>query len=116
MAFPNSRVALAIGLGLLLAPVKLLYSFFPFFNVVDLAAFGLLGAALARRSDRWALTAILISLPSVILAAYFVTRLGLGQLRQGIGIGWLISLFAMPMAALLGAYLRRPRASSGAAA
>ena len=107
---------LILGLGLLLAPFKLLYSFFPLFNVLDLIVFAIAGLAVGRRGAHWALAALLVSVPSMALASYFLVRLGPDQLRHGIGVGWLISLAAMPAAALVGSYWRRPDRPSGDAA
>ena len=107
-AFPVA----ALLIGLALAPIKLVYSFLPFFNVLDILVFAtagfIMGAAAKRR-----LTAAFLIVPSAFLCAYFVYRLGPTQLSQGIGVGWALSLLLVPAATLAGMHVRRSRSGAG---
>jgi hypothetical protein len=97
---------LAVVSGLLIAPVKLVYSFFPFFNLTDVVVFGVLGGLFGyfrpAKSWRWGLW---LSIPTVLLCLAFVRRLGSANLLKGIGTGWAISVLMIPLAACLGSYL-----------
>jgi hypothetical protein len=116
----RSLVALAylaaLGAGVGLALVKVLYSFFPLFNVTDAVVFGGVGMLLGRGGRGiWWLRAVLLPIPGLVLSVLFSARLGLSQLRAGIGVGWLVSAAVVPAAAIAGAYLgaRQRRGRSG---
>lgn len=102
------RVLLALVLGTAGAGLKLFYSFFPLFVVLDVLVFSLLGRLLGRltRSPIWIGVAGL-SLPPLLLIAYFLSRLGWTSLQQGIGMGWILSALLVPLAAGVGLYLSR---------
>jgi hypothetical protein len=97
---------LALVVGLLIAPVKLVYSFFPFFNVTDVLVFGVLGVLFGylrpAKSWQWGLW---LSIPTILLCLAFVRRLGSVNVLQGIGTGWAVSVLVIPLAACLGSYL-----------
>ncbi len=98
--------ALVFLLGLLVAGAKLIYSFFPGFNLLDVLVFALIGWNLGRHtgSPSW-LIGLGLSLPAVILSASFVARLGTAELWQGVGTGWALSILLIPLAAYGGAAL-----------
>ena len=97
---------LSILAALLIAPVKLVYSFFPFFNLTDVVVFGVLGGLFGylrpAKSWRWGLW---LSIPTILLCLAFVRRLGSVNLLQGMGTGWAVSAFIIPLAGCLGSYL-----------
>jgi len=104
--------ALAGVIGLFLLGLKLVYSFFPYFNVTDVVVFALVGGASAHfNPDCGKSSALAASLPATLLCLAIVWRLGLSNLSTGVGTGWLISAFLIPASALggavLGEYLQR---------
>ncbi len=102
--------AIAFGVGLLLVPLKLIYSFFPLFNLVDIAVFGLTGRYFGKRwPAAWWITALLLSLPALSLVALILQNLSLAELLAGVGTGWAVSALLVPGAALGGAYIGRRR-------
>jgi hypothetical protein len=102
------RYSFPLGIGASLAPVKVLYSFLPGFNVLDVLVFGGLSALLVRStSGRWWLGPILLVAPSMFVVAWILRLLGIEDLRAGVGTGWLLSLALIPGAAFAGAYMRR---------
>lgn len=110
---PLPFLLLALLLGLGAAGAKLLYSFFPLFNLWDVLLFALLGWSLGRRSESpgWLLVGLALGLPAALLSAYFVAQLGFPNLWQGIGTGWLLSVLLIPLAAAAGTILGRRTAS-----
>jgi hypothetical protein len=112
-------LALCLGIGALV--LKVLYSFFPLANVIDAVLFAVLGGVVGRwhPERRWAL-AVVASTPALLLIGYIlVVGLDVEQLRQGIGIGWLLSAVVIPTAAIAGAWIstskriRKDSADSG---
>jgi hypothetical protein len=96
---------LALVVGLLIAPVKLVYSFLPFFNFTDVGVFGVLAGLFGyfrpAKSWRWGLW---LSIPTILLCLAFVRLLGSDNLLKGVGTGWAISVLVIPLAACLGSY------------
>ena len=90
--------------GLLLVPVRLVVSFFPFFNIAEVILFGgtslLLAWIFKARSWVWAL---LVAGPTCLLVLRILNRLGLENLSHGIGTGHAVSLILIPVVACLGA-------------
>jgi hypothetical protein len=102
------RYSSALGIGAFLAPVKVLYSFLPGFNILDVLVFGGAAALLGRLTPgRWWVGPILLVAPSIVVIAAILRRLGTEDLRAGIGTGWLLSFVLVPGAAITGAYMRR---------
>jgi hypothetical protein len=98
-------LAFCFGIGALV--LKVLYSFFPLANVIDAVLFAVLGGVAGRwrPERRWTL-AVVVSMPALLLVGYiFVVGLDVEQLRQGIGIGWLLSVIVIPTAAIAGAWI-----------
>ena len=78
------RYSFPLGIGASLAPVKVLYSFLPGFNVLDVLVFGGLSALLVRStSGRWWLGPILLVAPSMFVVAWILRLLGIEDLRAG---------------------------------
>ena len=82
------------------APSSLL---FPIFDVLLFGLFGVGVGYMARWSRRFSV-AVLV-LPSVIIAADIVHRVGSGVLLGGPGSEWALSVLLMPAAAFCGAAL-----------
>jgi hypothetical protein len=98
---------LAFCLGIAALVLKVPYSFFPLANVFDAVLFAVLGGVFGRwhPERRWAL-AVVVSVPALLLVGYIlVVHLNVEQLRQGIGIGWLLSAVVIPTAAIAGAWI-----------
>ena len=83
------------------APSSLLFPII--FDVLLFGLFGLAVGYMARWSRRFSV-AVLV-LPSVIIAADIVHRVGSGVLHGGPGSEWAVSLLLMPAAAFAGAAL-----------
>lgn len=93
--------------GIFLGVLKLAWSFFPFFNLVDMLVFGSIGAFISRRYESGKMLRLLFSvLPSLILISAIIINLGLNKVLEGIGIGWALSLIIIPGSAFLGSYLQ----------
>jgi predicted membrane channel-forming protein YqfA (hemolysin III family) len=97
-------ILLALVLGTAGAGIKLFYSFFPLFNVLDVLVFSLLGW-LSRSPTCTGVAGL--SLPPLLLLAYSRSGLGWISLQQGIGMGWVLSALLVPLAAGVGLYLSR---------
>lgn len=95
-------------LGLAGGGAKLVYSFLPMFNVIDIIAFFTL-AWVGWRVARPPLLVgtVLLSLPALVLSMYFLSRLGWRSLAQGVGTGWAISALVVPAAAAAGFHASR---------
>lgn len=108
----NNRSELHISIilwlfwGFLLGLLKMLYSFFPLFNITDVIVFGLAGYTIGRlyfsKLYHRLLPAIL---PSLILTGWILFNLSLDELNQGTGSGWLISFIVIPASAMVGKIL-----------
>ncbi len=97
-------VVLLVGCGLLAA--KVVYSFFPYFNLVDIIVFATVGVALGiLHKTSSLLTGIVLAIPTMILCGYFVQRLGTENIMSGIGTGWLLSILLVPLSAIAGVYV-----------
>lgn len=106
--------SVASGISVALALFKLVYSFFPYFFILDVLIFGLVGviAGYFQPGRRFALAAT-ASLATVLLCIAIVARVGADQLAAGVGTWWLISLVMVPTAAVVGAAIGgRLRSSS----
>lgn len=97
---------LALVIGVLLVPVRLVIAFFPFFNIAEVLLFGgicfLLAWVFKAKSWFWAL---LLAAPICLYLLRILNRLGLERLSQGTGTGHAVSLILIPLAAVLGAML-----------
>lgn len=96
--------SLALIIGLLLVPVRLVVSFFPLFNVAEVILFGGVCLLLARvfKAKTW-VWGLLVAGPTCVLVVRILNRLGFESLSHGIGTGHALSLVLIPLAACLGA-------------
>lgn len=93
--------------GILFSLIKLAYTFFAFFYVLDVILFILVGSFIERRYVLRKKERIVFAvLPSMILILFFLYKLGLENIYSAVGAGWLISFFLIPFSALLGSYLQ----------
>lgn len=93
--------------GILFSLIKLAYTFFAFFYVLDVILFILVGSFIQRRYVLRKKERILFAvLPSMVLILFFLYKLGMENIYSGAGAGWLISFFLIPFSALLGSYLQ----------
>lgn len=106
------RFALPLFVGVLLAIVKSVGSFFDrsIFLGIDLVLFGLASALLARSPVRsWWASAIAVAAPSFlsIVSVIAILIFGPAKITEGVGRSWVVSLFTMPLCVLTCAYLAR---------
>ncbi len=89
--------------GLLLAFLKIIYLFFPLFNITDILVFFGTGYLLGKNvaGGHW-LWGLVLAIPCLILDSSFVYKQGYSNIVSGIGTGFLISLFLVPISACLG--------------
>lgn len=92
--------------GVLLAVIKLVYSFFPFSNVIDFFLFAIVGAFIQKNYKNKGLPMILAVLPGMVVISYFLFVLGWENISKGVGTAWLISFLILPVSALLGGFLQ----------
>jgi len=99
-------VGLSLVAGMAKASFALRAPALPLSLAFDVVVFGLfgLGVGFMARWSRWLSVAVLV-LPSIILAADIVSRVGLPALRGDVGSEWAASLLLMPAAAFAGAAL-----------
>jgi len=90
-------------LGLALAAFKMGTSFFPYGEVMDVAAFGCVAVAVASfgpdRAWRWLPW---LAAPAIVMAGAVLVRIGPDELRQGIGVHWIRTLALVPFATIAG--------------
>lgn len=95
----------AVVTGLVLAPLKVVLSFFPLFNLVEVALFVVVGVIFGRWSGRRRRAlALALSVPTVLISGYFAVRVG-AALLDGVGLGWALSVILVPVSALLGVHV-----------
>ena len=93
------------SIGLAIALLRIILTFFPLFNIIDVFLFGGLGYALSKQvfNGKWT-WGLLLSLPSVVISLHFVLNVGLSSIMEGIGTGHLIALVIMPLCACIGIF------------
>jgi hypothetical protein len=98
--------AAAFITGLLLVPARHFLMFFPLFNLGEIMLFGGAAALLAYcfrvRPSWW--VALLFLPVSLTVLLIVVSWLGVSNLRQGIGVGHVVSLALIPLSTLAGAH------------
>lgn len=107
----SSEISLEIvAFGILLAGVKLIYSFFDAYNVLDLVVFLFAGIILGARvpSDRRPL-GLLLALPSFVLCLVFTLKNGFSSIMEGVGTSYAISLVLIPLATGIGLWINSNR-------
>ncbi|HZG53337.1 MAG TPA: hypothetical protein VEZ40_14495 [Pyrinomonadaceae bacterium] len=92
--------------GLLLVPVRFFLMMLPPFNLAEMILFAAAATIIAScfgvRPSWWV---VLLFLPVLILVLFIVVSwLGMSNLRQGIGVGHVVSLVLIPLATLAGAH------------
>lgn len=93
---------LSLLLGLAAAIARMVYFFFPIFNVLDVIVFGSIATALAyHRPHRWWLWVSASIAPVIALLSLILSQSTIDGLRQGIGTGHLLSAVLIPVAAVV---------------
>ena len=111
---PDWRLnGVALITGLLLVPARLFLSFFPIFNLGEIMLFATAAAALAyyfgARPSWWV---VALFLPIFLFVLHIVIFwLGMSSLRQGIGVGHVVSLVLIPLSTVVGAHYGSKMAS-----
>ena len=96
--------------GVVGAIVRVIYMFFPGMNVLDILVFGALAAGLAYlRPSRWWVWVILSIAPVMLFIAMTLFNLGSDSLREGVGVGHLLSALLIPIAATVGGWVAARR-------
>lgn len=94
--------------------VRLVYFFFPGFNVMDVLVFGALASGFAyMRPRRWWLSTIILIVPVMLFVGSILINLGVDNLRSGVGTGHLLSAILIPLAAALGGFVTARRRIAG---
>lgn len=99
--------------GLILAGIKLVYSFFAFFYLLDLIVFlvaGILSGAKIPLDQRY--LGLFLALPAFALSLFFVMQNGFTSISMGIGTSYAISLAVIPIATGLGILVNKRSANS----
>jgi hypothetical protein len=92
-----------LAFGFILAGIKLVYSFFSFFYLLDLIVFfssGYLFGAKTRMGQRF--LGLFLALPAFAMSLLFVIQNGLPSIFAGIGTSHAISLIIIPIATGIG--------------
>jgi hypothetical protein len=99
-----------MAIGLLLAMAKLIYSFFDFYNILDIVVFLIAGFIIGGKipSNQWPL-GLLLTLPTIALCLFFVINLGYSSIVKGVGTAYAVSLIVIPLAAGIGLFIRSKR-------
>lgn len=101
--------------GLFLVPVRFFLMFFPPFNLAEMILFAaaatIIASSFGVRPSWWV---VLLFLPVFILVLFIIISwLGMSSLRQGVGIGHVVSLVLIPLSTLAGAhYGNKPPSAS----
>ena len=106
----SKTAAILLAIGFMLALIKVIYSFFDFYNVLDLVIFSIAGFAFGLRvpPNRLAF-GLLLALPAFALCLFFVLMLGYSSIVQGVGTAYAISLIVIPLATFIGIIIRQKR-------
>lgn len=102
----QNKVTQLLAIGLLLAIIKLIYSFFYFTNILDFIVFLTGGIVLGRLvpSNQRTL-GLLLALPAFLLCLFFVINLGYASILNGVGTSYAISLLVVPLATGIGLFI-----------
>jgi hypothetical protein len=88
--------------GVVAAGARFVYTFFPGMNIMDVVVFGALAVGLTYlRPKRWWIWVLIGITPAMLCVTWSLDRLGLDNLRNGIGYGHAISSAVIPLAAFL---------------
>lgn len=104
-----------LAIGFLLALFKMLYLFIDYYNVLDLVVFCIAGYFFSRKlpPNRLGFT-LLVALPAFALCLYIAIGLGYSSIVQGIGTAYAVSLILIPVATLVGIFIRFKRMQKSA--
>lgn len=92
--------------GAILGLLKLVYSFLPLFNLIDVIIFGLTGGFIRHRyRSGYYLRIVLAVLPPLIITGWILSNLGLDDVASGVGTGWAASALLIPSSAVVGKLL-----------
>ncbi len=99
----EKSVGIVLAIGIMLAIVKIIYSFFDFYNVLDLLVFCGAGYAIGLKvwNNRW-IWGLWLSFPAQLLCLLFTINLGYTAIINGTGTAYAVSLILMPAAACIG--------------
>jgi hypothetical protein len=99
----DQAVAITLITGLVLCIVKIIYSFFDPYNVLDFIFFFMAGFVISRKLAPlcWA-WGLVLATPAFLLCSFFVVNNGFASVMQGIGTSYAISLVIIPLAACIG--------------
>jgi hypothetical protein len=93
---------LCLILGVVAALARVVYFFFPFFNIMDVIVFGSIAAYVAyHRPHRWWLWVLIVITPTMVFVARTVSQSTIENLKQGIGTGHVLSALLIPIAAAI---------------
>lgn len=96
----------ALGAGVVLVFVKIAYSFFPLFNVLDAIVFGTVGILFGTwRKGMWWLKGFLLAAPCLVVSWRSLLDLSPTEVQAGAALGWAVSAVLVPAAAIIGAWL-----------
>lgn len=110
VVFFMSCLAAAFGAAI----ARIVYFFFPGFNVMDVLVFGALAAGFAyMRPRRWWLWTIILIAPAMLFVGLTLFNLGVDNLGGGIGTGHLFSAVLIPLAAAFGGFVTARRRIAG---
>jgi hypothetical protein len=96
----------ALAAGVVLVFVKIAYSFFPLFNVLDAIVFGGIGVFFGGwRRGMWWLKGFLLAAPCLVVSWRSLMDLSPTEVEAGAALGWTVSAVLVPAAAIIGAWL-----------
>ena len=106
----SNMVMVLLAIGLLLALVKLIYSFFDFYNVLDIVVFLIAGFIFGGKvpPNQWPL-GLLLTLPTIALCLFFVINLGYASIAKGVGTAYAIAIIVIPLATGIGLFVNAKR-------
>lgn len=103
-------VTILLAYGFVLAFIKIIYTFFPYQNILDLVVFFIAGYIFRGKVAPHNLAyGLLLILPACALCVFFMVRLGFISLLDGVGTAYAISLIFIPVATISGIYLGNRR-------
>jgi len=109
---PNKFLLLTVGM--LLAALRFVYTFLPYFIVADVIVFVTAAYLVLRRHSHAPWTAaLLLALPAMAMLAFFTAVLGT-RLLDGVGVGNAAALLLIPAATTIGWLLATRRSPTTA--
>jgi hypothetical protein len=97
------ELAVGVAVGIAAAFLRMVYIFFPMFNLLDLVVFGVAGYGVGRtRPKRRWLSFALIILPALAFIGFVLVNLGPQKVAEGVGIGHAYAAVLIPAATGIG--------------